>query len=88
MASASNPAVAGELLSVYFTGLVDGGLLPPQITIGGLMADILFFGNTFGYPGVNQANVRVPVGVLPGAAVPATLTYLDRTSNEVTIGVR
>ncbi len=88
VASASNPAVAGELLSVYFTGLVDGGLLPPQITIGGLMADILFFGNTPGYPGLNQANVRVPVGVLPGAAVPVRLTYLDRTSNEVTIGVR
>lgn len=88
VASASNPAVAGEILSVYFTGLVDGGLLSPQITIGGVLTEILFFGNTPGYSGLNQANVRMPTGVLPSAAVPVRLTYLGRASNEVTIGVR
>ena len=88
LASSSNPAVAGELLSVYFTGLVDGGTVPPQITIGGLTTEVLFFGNTPGYPGLNQANVRMPVGVLPGPATPVRLIYLNRTSNEVTIGAR
>jgi uncharacterized protein (TIGR03437 family) len=34
IASAGNPAVAGEILSMYTTSLVDGGIIPPQIAVG------------------------------------------------------
>ena len=47
-----------------------------------------FFGDAPGYPGYYQVNFRVPSGVTSGPAVSVDLTYLDRPSNTVTIGVR
>ena len=86
-ASADNPAVAGEALSMYTTSLADGGVIPPQIAVGGRLAQILYFGIS-SYPGYNQVNFRVPSGVGPGSAVSVRLTYLGRPSNAVTLGVQ
>ena len=82
------PAVAGEILSMYTSGLSEGSVIPPQVSIGGSLAQILYFGDAPGWPGFFQVNFRVPNGIAPGSAVPVRLSYLGRSSNEVSISVQ
>ena len=87
VAGPDDPAIAGELLDVSCSGLDGRSVIPPQVSIGGRLAQIVWFRQ----PYVSESNcvtVRMPSGIASGDAVPVRLTYLDRPSNEVTIAVR
>jgi hypothetical protein len=88
LASSAAPAITGETLSMYTAALSEGGLIPPQVFIGGRSAKVLYFGDAPGYPGFNQVNVRVPDGIVPGSQVSVRLSYLARSSNQVTIAIQ
>lgn len=87
VASPSRPAVAGEILSMYTTSLADG-VIPPQVAVGGRLAEIQYSGDAPGYPGYYQVNFKVPEEVASGSEVSVRLTYLGRPSNAVTITVQ
>ena len=88
LASPQSPASAGEFLSMYVSGLFEGGAIPPQVAVGGRLAEIAFFGDAPGYPGYFQVNFQVPSGVTAGPSVPVALTYLGRSSNTVSVSVQ
>ena len=88
LVSASNPAVAGEALEIFCTGLLEGSSIPPQVAIGGQMAQVLFFGDIPEYTGLNQVNVIMPGNVASGTAASVVLTYLERASNAVTMNAQ
>jgi len=82
------PAHADDILSTYTNNLIEGGAIPPQISVGGKAAKIFYFGDAPGYPGYFQVNFQVPSGVAAGSAVPVVLAYIGRSSNAVTIAVQ
>jgi uncharacterized protein (TIGR03437 family) len=78
--SPGNPGGAGDVLAMYTTNLLSGGVIPPQVSIGGRLAEILFFGDAPGYQGYYQVNFRVPAGVTSELSWPVEQRGYDRAA--------
>jgi uncharacterized protein (TIGR03437 family) len=94
----ANPAVSGETVTIYATGLgqlsslVPTGELPsgsvttstmPTVTIDGIGAQVQFSGLAGCCVGVNQINVIVPSGIRNGTNVPVIVNIGGQQSNTV-----
>ncbi len=103
--SSANPARAGSVVILYGTGFgqvnppaADGKpapgaaptVAPVTASIGSVPADVLYAGAAPGLiAGVVQINVRIPVGVTPGAAAQISLTVGGTTTAPgVTVAVQ
>jgi uncharacterized protein (TIGR03437 family) len=99
---AANPAVPGEAVTIFATGLgvVDGPWssgVPaqsasatrtmPMVTIGGVSAQVLSSGLATGTVGIYRVTVMVPADAPTGDDVPLSLTIGGMASNQVTIAV-
>ena len=84
--SPSNPAAVSTIISLFGTGMSAGGNLPPpSVTVGGLNADVLYFGPAPGLPGVFQINCRIPSGAGHGLSTPVAVQISSASSQD---GVR
>lgn len=99
----AKPALPGEYLIIYCTGLgpvtnppASGEAAPaeavsttvvPTVTIGGVPATVTFSGLAPGYVGLYQINVLVPPNLPTGDAVPVTLSVGGSSANAVTVSV-
>lgn len=97
-----NPAAAGEIVSIYCTGL--GSLNPPaptgdapdlpsqtvapvQVSIAGMMAPVLYAGVAPGFTGLYQVNAQLPMAT-PSGAQPLQIFQNGVASNPVMLAVQ
>lgn len=103
--NSANPANPGDIIQLFGTGAgqtdppgMDGGpaqapfpkpLLPVEVTIDGLLADIVYAASAPGEPeGIFQINARVPLGVARGTGVPVLVTVgTKQTQPGVTVEI-
>jgi len=101
---ASQPVARGGFITIYATGLgavnnppgtgqpaVDGSsttTTTPQVSVGGVPAQVTFSGLSPGFVGLYQVNVQIPQAAPTGDAVPVTLSIGGVPANTVTIAVQ
>jgi uncharacterized protein (TIGR03437 family) len=104
LVDSSNPTTANAFVLIYCTGLgavtnqpATGSPGPsnplawsttPTVTIGGVPADVSFFGLAPGYVGLYQVNAQVPAGLAANSAVPVVIAIGGVTSNTVTMALQ
>ena len=99
----ANPATAGEIISIYCTGLgavnpaVASGaaapvpppqaVLPVEVSIAGATAQVTYAGLAPGFAGLYQVNAQIPAGTAPGDQM-LRVSAGGVGSNTVTVAIR
>lgn len=94
--SSSAPASAGQLITLYATGLgavtrvgsLDLAVVQPGVMVEGKPARILFAGRAPGFPGLDQINFEMPASLPAATMVRLEVRSGYRTSNTVTLAIR
>jgi uncharacterized protein (TIGR03437 family) len=81
--TASNPAVGGETILVFLSGLGPGTKI--AISVNGIPATVYYAGPQGDYPGLDQINVQVPANVKYGTQYMVTATATDGTQKVDTL---
>ncbi len=66
-------------VALYVTGLDSSS--KPVVSIGGMPADVTWYGNAAGLMGLQQINITVPAGAAGAGHAPVTVTSNGTTSN-------
>jgi uncharacterized protein (TIGR03437 family) len=74
-----SPALSGTLSETAAT---------PNVTIGGIPANVAFSGLAPGFVGLYQVNAQVPPGLPANDATPVTISIAGASSNTVTMAVQ
>ena len=93
--STSQPAIGGEYVSLYATGLgpttIQNGLsvatTTPSVFIDGIAARVTYAGRSPQYAGLDQINIQIPAGTRRQTSVPVVIVSGNRTSNSVSIAI-
>lgn len=101
--SVNSPAPAGSVILIFGTGggqtnppRVDGAassgvaplVLPVSVQIDGIPAEVQYKGAAPGLTGLDQINIKLPLGVRTGVPVPALVTIGTITAAPVTLYVQ
>jgi hypothetical protein len=84
---ASAEARQGGMVAILCSHFLEGSVIPPQVTIGGRLADVLWFGSVPDSGGPSAVLVRMPSGLAPGP-VALRVSYIGRASNALTLVAR
>jgi uncharacterized protein (TIGR03437 family) len=92
--TATSPLHGGDYVSLFLTGLGAttvgaGGLqyatIQPGVTVAGQACTVQFAGLSPQFPGVDQINCQIPMGLGANAAAPVIVTANGRSSNAATL---
>jgi uncharacterized protein (TIGR03437 family) len=94
--SSSAPFHAGDVMSLYLTGLgatnringLDYAQIAPTVSVGGLACPVSYAGRAPSFAGLDQINCTIPGGIASGTSAAVIVTSNGRASNTAFIPIK